>query len=49
MKPYRTGYYYFMGEKVFVLRDYFDGLYFMWDGEKRLEIGDGKKLKETKN
>lgn len=36
MKPYRTGYYCFMGEKVFVLRDYFDGLYFMWDGGKRL-------------
>lgn len=44
MKPSRTGYFYYMNEKVLVLNNYFDGLYFMWDGQKK--IVDGTKDKD---
>lgn len=36
MKPHRTGYYRYMGERVLVLRNDFDGLYFIWDDNKKL-------------
>jgi hypothetical protein len=35
MKPHRTGYFYYMNEKVLVLWNTFDDFYFMWDGEKK--------------